>query len=97
MSDYKILSNNMYTNQNINEWTNILNINNNTRKTIINKPSISISNNQKICTQIFNPKQYDKLFWCLYVIINSFAFYTQFFLPQVHFLIRYFHNEDEKF
>lgn len=71
MSNYKILFQNMHTNKNINEWTKNLNNNHNNKKKIINKPSINISNNVKISTQIFNPNQNDKLFWCLYVIINS--------------------------
>lgn len=77
MSKYNILSKNMYTNQNINEWTKNLNFNNNNKKTVINRPSINISNNETICTQMFNPNQRDKLFWCLYVIINSLDDYNK--------------------
>jgi len=77
MSNFKILSPNMYTNQNINEWTKYVNINKNTRKAIINKPCINISNNEKICSEIFHPNQNDKLFWCLYVIINSLDDYNK--------------------
>ena len=77
MSNYKILFQNMHTNQNINEWTKHLNNNHNNKKKIINKPSIYISNNVKISTQIFNPNQSDKLFWCLYVIINSLDDYNK--------------------
>lgn len=77
MSNYNILSKNMYTNQNINEWTKNLNFNNNNKKTVINRPSINISNNETICTQTFNPNQSDKLFWCLYVIINSLDDYNK--------------------